>query len=116
MAFERFTKIGGRSHTPKVAIWSKGQLGFNKGAVNKWDLDKYEFAIMFFDKDERKIAVQFTQDASSPGAIKIVKRPTGISFSASAFFQYYDIPHEKTEKYDVEFDKEADFFIISLQK
>ena len=41
MAFERFTKTGGRIGTPKASIWKRGQIGLNQGSVEQFDLNKF---------------------------------------------------------------------------
>ena len=117
MAFEKFTKTGGRIGTPKASIWSRGQIGLNRGAVHQFDLDSYNFVILFYDKDAKKIGIKFTNIDTDDGIIKIVKRKnSGISFSGLAFLNYYGIDHSKTTKYDLEHDKENDLYVFSLQK
>jgi len=111
MAFERFTKTG-RGYTPKVSIWTRGQIGFNQGAVERFDLRKFDYAILFYDRDDKKIGVQLTNDKSEDGVIKIVKGKTGIFMSAKAFLDYYDIPHSKTIKYDVDYDLDNRMYVF----
>lgn len=112
MAFERFTKTG-RGYTPKVSIWTRGQIGFNQGAVEKYNLKDFNFVVLFYDRDERKIGVRFTNDSSEDGANKIIKGKTGIFVSAKAFLDYYDITHVKTKRYDIAYDSENDLYIFS---
>jgi hypothetical protein len=114
MAFERFKKTG-RGYTPKVSIWLRGQIGFNHGAVQKYNISDWDYAILYFDKDEQKIGIKFTNDASEKGVCKITKGKTGAFISAKPFLSYYDISHEKTKKYDVEFDDENDMYVVSLK-
>lgn len=116
MAFEKFTKVGGRSFAPKVGIWAKGQIGFNKGAIDKFELNQYDYVMMFFDEDEQKIGFQFTNEAKAEGAMKIIKRKTGFSFSANAFLKHYEITPEENAKYDVVYDAEQNMYIIDLKK
>lgn len=115
MAFKKFTKVGGRSFAPKVGIWSKGQIGFNKGAIEKFELNQYDYVMLYFDEEEKKIGFEFTNDASAEGVIKIIKRPTGFSFSANSFLKHYEITPEENVKYDVIFDKEQKLYIIELK-
>jgi len=113
MAFEKFTKIRSRGYFPKVSIWGKGQLGFNQGAVGKYGLENFEYAILFYDKENHKIGVRFTKEKEE-GATKLIKRPgSGLSFSAKAFLDFYAIDYlSKTIKYNIHYDKENKLYIL----
>lgn len=115
MAFQRFTKTRSRGYTPKASIWSRGQIGFNQGAVEKFKIAEFDYAILFYDPDTRKIGVSFTNDGKEEGATKISKRATGASISASAFLDCYEIDHSKTKKYDIEYDEREKLYVMKLQ-
>lgn len=113
MAFERFTQTG-RSFAPKVSIWSRGQVGFNNGAVTRFGLEKFDYAVFMFDKDEQKIGLLFTTDKAEAGAVKLNKRTTGISVGAKSFLDYCGIDYSTTKQYDFSYDKENNLYVISL--
>jgi hypothetical protein len=116
MAFEKFTKTGGRIGTPKVSIWSRGQIGLNQGAVHRYQLSSFNFVVLYYDKDANMIGMKFTNNDTDEGATKITKRKnSGISFSSSAFLNYYGIDYNKTTKYDLEYDKENDLYVFNLE-
>lgn len=116
MAFEKFTKTRGRGYTPKVSIWSRGQIGFNEGCLLRYDLKKFTHVVLFYDKDNKKIGIKFTNNQSDDGATKIIIRKTGgASISANAFLSYYNIEHSKTKRYDASYDKDADMYIIQIE-
>ena len=114
MSFEKFTKTG-RGYTPKASIWMRGQIGFNQGAVEKLGIKKRKYAVLYYDKEDKRIGFQFTDDAES-GATKIIKGKTGAFISAKAFLDYYDIEHSETRKYDISDDKEAGLYVIDLKE
>jgi hypothetical protein len=116
MVWKRFTKTRSRSFVPKVGIWARGQIGFNKGAVEKFKLEDYNYVVLFFDEEERKIGIKLTNDPKEEGTAKVIKRQNAISFSANAFLNTYEINHDKTRKYNVEFDQEDEMFVIQLDK
>jgi hypothetical protein len=112
MAFERFTKTGGRGYIPKVSIWGKGQIGFNQGAVNKFNLNNFEYAVLFYDSENKKIGMKFTNDKEN-GIVKLVKRAgSGISMSAKAFLDFYGIDYSEKKRYTLSYDKENDLYIL----
>jgi len=113
MTFERFTKIRGRGYTPKASIWGKGQIGFNKGATERYNLDNFEYAVLFYDKENQKIGVRFT-NKKEDGIVKIVKRTgSGLSLSAKAFLDFYNIDYSKKTKYNLIYDNENDLYILN---
>jgi len=117
MAFEKFTRTRGRVDTPKVSIWSRGQIGFNKGALDEFSLGKYKYAALYYDKENDKIGVEFTNDEKSEGISKMITRKgAGTSISALAFLKHYKIDFSETTKYDLEYDKENKLYVVDLRK
>ena len=113
MAFERFTEIG-QSFKPKISIWANGgQIGFNQGAMKKYKLENYQYAILFFDKENKRIGIRFTNDENEEGANKF-NHVRGV-ISGKAFLDCYGIDYSKTNRYDVAFDQEDDLYIINLE-
>ncbi len=115
MGFERFTKTG-RSYVPKISIWSRGQVGFSVGAVNRFKLEEFDYVVFLFDPDNKKIGFLFTNDEKEEGAIKLNKRNTGIMVGAKSFLDYYDIDYSETKQYTLKFDKENEFYTINLDE
>lgn len=113
MGFVRFTKTG-RSYVPNVSIWSRGQIGFSVGAVNRFRLDQYDYVVFLFDPEEKKIGFLFTTDEKEEGAIKLNKRSTGIMAGAKSFLDFHDIDYSETAQYTLSHDKENNLLIISL--
>ena len=115
MSFEEFTNTGGRIGTPKVSIWSRGQIGINKGAIHRYKLDKFKYVILYYDREVKKVGIKFTIDADKSNIIKVINREnSGLSFSGSAFLNYYGIDYGVTKKYDLEYDEESDLYVFNL--
>jgi len=115
MAFERFIKTG-RVYRPTASLWSRGQLGFNRGAIQKYNISDYSHAVLFYDKENNRIGIKFITDGSESGAVQLTKGKTGAFISAKAFLDFYDINHDKTRKFPLEYNKEEGLFIISLRR
>lgn len=115
MGFVKFTKTGSRLDTPKVSIWTRGQIGFNQGATTEFKLDSYSYAILYYDDEENKIGIEFTNDKTAEGANKLVQRKnSGVSFSATAFLKTYKIDYSETTQYNVIYDKKSGLHVIDL--
>ena len=115
MAFKRFERTGARGYTPKLSIWTSGQIGINQGAIDRYKLDKYGFIVLYYDSDNKKIGLEFTNDGAEKGTIKLITRPTGgYSFSARSFLGINDIDYSETKQYDLYYDKDNNLYVADL--
>ena len=113
MSFERFTQVG-RGYKSKVSITRSGLLGFNQGAVKHFELDKYDWAILYYDKDGGRIGIELTNDADEDGVCKLRKRASGADVSARSFFEYYRINYETSNRYDATWNNIENKIIVIL--
>ena len=98
--FKKFIHKG-RSTNPKAVIRKNGQMGFNSGAIGKYDLDIFKFVILYISINKKdRIAVKFTNNDKESGLIKIQKRKGSFAFSAIKFLNFNDIDYSKTTNYD----------------
>jgi len=117
MPFEKFTNVRSRIDTPKVSIWTRGQIGFNQGASKEYNLDGYKFVVIYYDRETQRIGIELTNDAKCEGAVKIINRKnSGISFSATAFLKHYKIDYSETRKYGLYYDEKNKMFVVDLKK
>lgn len=118
MTFEKFTRPGSRIGDPKAAIWSSGQIAFNQGSMDEFNLSKYNYAILYYDRDSKRIGVEFTNDERAEGAHKLVgrKSSSGTSISAIAFLKNYKIDFGETIQYTLTNDKESGFYVFDLKQ
>ena len=116
MAFVKFTKVRSRIDTPKASIWTRGQIGFNQGAVKEYNLDAFQYAVLYYDENSQRIGIKLINDPKADGAIKLVSRENaGISFSATAFFKNYKIDFSETRQYTLTYDDENNMYIFNLK-
>lgn len=99
MAFEKFTKAAS-SFKAKASISPRGFMGFSQGACKAYDMKKYEYAVMFYDREALLLAVKLTNNVES-GAIKIRHRTYGSDLSIKSFLDFYQIRLDGTYMYDV---------------
>ena len=115
MPFERYVKRG-RVYRPMASIWSRGQIGLNQGAVQRFKLDNFEYAVLFFDAENKRIGIKLTNDETEAGTTKITRGSTGAVISAASFLGFYDIEHDSTTRYAIEFDEDEGLYVINLTK
>lgn len=112
MAFVKFTSTG-RSFVPRASIWSRGQIGLNNGAISRYKIGKYQYAIFYFDEESNRIGIRFSNNEEE-GAVKFTARDNGATIGAKAFLDFHDINYEETKQYDFKYDKDEDIYIIDL--
>jgi len=117
MAFVKFTKTGSRIGTPKVSIWTRGQIGFNQGAVVEYKLDSYTHTVLYYDAETKNIGFELINDAKAEGATKlIVRKNAGISMSALPFLKTFKVDFSKTRQYNLSYDKIHNMYVINLNE
>lgn len=101
MAFVRFTEVN-KSFVARVSISPRGMLNFTDGARKRYNLDSYDFCVLYYDKDAQIIGVELTGDEQAEGAIKIRKRLTGADLGIKNFLDFFGIVPKKTSMYEIE--------------
>ncbi len=86
----------GRKFLPGVIIRKNGQLCFNAGAVNKFELAFFKYAILFISDSENRAAVKFTNNEKESGLIKIQSRPGNFAISCRSFLHRYNVDYSET--------------------
>jgi hypothetical protein len=115
MPFEKFTKVG-KTFRPRISIRSGGQMGFNQGSRNRFELDKYGYVVLYFDRENSRIGIKLTNDNNEEGAITLHKRKVDVAISVKSFLYHYDINFDKTIIFDPIWDEENKMIVLDLKK
>ena len=113
MGIEFFTE-NRRGFAPKVSIRKHGQIGLNQGALVRYKIESGKFAVLGYDRDQGLVVIKVTDDREEPGAREIVVRASGGSISAKPFLDYFEIPYEKTRRYELSHDEGTGCLQFSL--
>lgn len=124
--FERFEQNGG-SFSPKISIRANGAIGFSQGSLRRFGMDTGDWlVVLFYDKTQRVIGIQPTQDTSISAAIKVIKREvtsrdgkTSLNayISARSFLNYYNIPFKAgIQQFEPTWDEEHKMILVDLTK
>ena len=115
MAFEKFT-LKGKSFRPKISLRKNGHIGFNQAAIEKFSMTRYDYAVLFYDRENKKIGIKLTNDAEE-GACKLKVKETNAYVAAKAFLDYYGIDYSKrqTQRSDVALDEELQMLVASIE-
>lgn len=115
MPFEKFTEIR-RSHMAKVSISPTGMISFSDGAKRRFGLKDYDFCILYYDKDSKKIGIELTKEEHADGAINLRKRTTGAYIAAKSFVDFFNLGFTNTMIFHLERDEKSGYLIIDLNK
>ena len=88
--FKVFTRTG-ESHRPMVSLRRNGHLGFNAAAKERFKLDRFEWATLYFDKKRRVVGIRLTKTTTGKFAVKITDRPGNFSIRAKNLLLAHDI-------------------------
>ncbi|MCH7701648.1 MAG: hypothetical protein IID37_08160 [Planctomycetes bacterium] len=114
MGFEFFTESG-RGFRPRASIRKQGQIGLNQGAVRRFELQRWGYVVLGFDREKQLLALKLTADRDEPGAQRVVMKDGSATISARSFLEYFDISYrEETRQYDVEFDAAQALLVVSI--
>ena len=115
MGFERFTQTG-RSFKPKISIRGNSQIGFNCASIKEFKLGEYKFAVLFYDKDARKIGIRLTNDKNEEGACKLrVRENAGASISARSYIDFYKLHKLDKRRFDASWNDKEKMIIVTLE-
>lgn len=113
MAWELFKQEKGRRSfpIPTLTMFGNRQIRLNVSAVDKFDLRKFKFANLYFDKDTQRIGIELLKKPLE-GAVSLSKekKSRGIIISAFNFMRYYKIDFEGGR----EVKKEENLLVIKL--
>ncbi len=113
MPFEKFTQTG-RSYKPKISIRSNGQIGLNQGAIERFKLNEYKYAILFFDGESDRIGIKLT-NTEEEGICKLQVRKSNAAISGKAFLDYYSIDYSKTTRYEAVWDEKEKMIVVTIK-
>ncbi|MBS1727094.1 MAG: hypothetical protein JST51_10275 [Armatimonadetes bacterium] len=112
MAFEKFTEVG-KSFLPRATITARGLLGFTEGACRRYGIDSDTLAVMYFDRETNRIAIELTKQ-EQPGSTKVRHRTSGADLSIKSFLAYYQIDVSRTTMFDIVVEPTTGWLIIDL--
>lgn len=114
MAFEfvRFTE----TDTPfaaRVTIRRTGQIGFNTGALNRFQIKNANYAVLYFDAKSQAVGIELT-DQVVPGAIEIKKSPANTYLRSKNFCDRFGIEYASSRRFELKKDLESNLLYFEL--
>jgi hypothetical protein len=113
MAFIKFTETG-KSFSARSSISPKGMIGLNDGARRKFCLERFSFAVLYYDSEKSMVGIELTNDENAEGAIKIRLRTTGADIAAKSFFDFFEIAPTVTTVYSIKNGEHDNWIIVDL--
>ena len=119
MSFEKHIPTKGRSEAPLVSLRTNGKLGFSVPAVRRYiKITRYRFAILYFDKDKRRVGIEFTNDSAKAGVLKICKSKSTQEYyiNIQGFCTEFKISLKKTRRYLLRWNKSLTMHVFNLKE
>ena len=113
MPFERFEKPGERFST-KISVWKQGVIHVSKGTMNYFALEGLDYCSLHYDREARKVGLQFISSSEMPGTIKLSHRDVGAVIPAKSFFDFYQISYNPSRQYQLEQDPRSGLLVFDL--
>lgn len=111
--FEKFVDTD-KSFAARATIRQRtGQIGFNLGSINLYKIRDYTKAVLYFDREQRVIGIEFTNEGG-PGAIDIKQSRTNTYVRAKNFLDKYGIDYENSHTHELNRDGETGMLYFSL--
>jgi hypothetical protein len=116
MAFKRFTGTLPRATQPRVSIRRRGKLGFNTAAIREYGIGDYSHVVLYYDPSIKTVGVEFTNDASAVGALRVNKTKVQDAYvCAQSFFRHFKIPLNSTRRAElVPSDGDRGFYVFKV--
>ena len=87
-----------RTDEPRMSVWSKGQIAFNKPSIDKFKMTQYSHCLLYVDKDLKKIGIKLTDADGESGKMKLKKYKWGYLIGAKNFIKSCGIVTGKTRQ------------------
>ena len=114
--FEKFTELRGRSiNEPRVTITATGNMNLNQSFISAF-VKNQTHVIFHYDKTNKVIGLELTQDASPPSyKIRKSREDRLATVSAQAFLKYNKLRRKKTYSYPAEWNEQYGLIIVDLK-
>jgi hypothetical protein len=115
MAFIMFPNDGQRAYAPRAALTKGGVISFNRSAVKKFGLTDYPYCLLYYDAEEQKIGIDFSQDATNSAMVKLRQRISGAEINSKGFFAYFNILPKQLIVCEIETSEQENRLILNLK-
>lgn len=128
-SFQKFTSFNSRSAEQTVTITKNNTIGISSAFAEEHNLDKYNFAVLYYDRVASSIGIKFVNDRSEAAKFSLTRAQVGkgASIIAHSFFKKNNIQVEKYagSKYfpkklnarkDLNLNEPGSIFVIDLRE
>lgn len=115
MGFIQFEgKIGrGSSVLPMLTVGRSGILGMNKAATQRYGLQQYKYAGLYYDPENKMIGVKPTNDEAEANCT-MRDRQSGMDVSAKAFLERFGIDYSTTRRYELLREEQSGMLVAQI--
>jgi len=107
VAFKKYEPKTEKVAGPQVRIRPTGLISFDALSVEEFGLERFSYAVLYFDAENKTVGVKPVDDNSDPSSLKLSKRRSTVGLKAPDFFKHFRIKIDKAMKLDVRKDDEG---------
>lgn len=116
MALQKFVKTNKRSKEQSVAVWFRGQIGLNRVLVEKYNLEQYKKAVLFYDPEKKQMVFQFSS-VESEGAVNVIYSKLHVGLiSGKNYLDFFNIEHSKSVRYPAHYDEKTNMLALNISE
>jgi len=96
-SFEKFSDFNVRTSEPTISVTKNNTLGLSSSFIVGNDLEKYDYACLYYDASNRSVGIRFTNEKNEESKFTITKsrNSRGSNLIAHSFFRKNNIEAEK---------------------
>ena len=112
--FVKFTETD-VPYSARVTIRRTGQLGFNAGALNLFQLASYQHVVLYYDGERRAVAIEPVRERCE-GAIPLTHRKGNTYVQGKNFCERFGIDYGESRRYHLKREDDAGLLYFELDK
>jgi len=113
--FEKFEKVG-KVFRAMITIQKHYILAANLIATELFKFREFKFAVLFYDREHKRVGIKLTNDKNEKGVIKIrIREKVGALLSIKSFIDYYQLDAYRSKTFEAFWDPKVKMIIFDLQ-
>lgn len=113
MSYTVFDRKSRRMGIPMMSFSKLGQIVFNQSAAAVLQKETFEYVLLYWDPDSRKVAFKSTSNKKDPRAyiIAFADKGNGAAFGAKTFLDHIGIDYSERRPIQIEIHPDREMFI-----
>lgn len=114
--FEGFVGVGRPiAQHQTLTLGLSGILGISRGASERYRLENYKYAALYYDPDDQVIGIKPTNDKQAANCtLRTRRNGYGKEISCKLFLKHFNIARRDTHRYPLSWDEESEMLVATI--